>query len=373
MGRAKAPTLAWHNGNSVESLLGPLLPLFDRERSAGNALAVGVLIHTAGSTYRKPGALMLIAANGDYAGLLSGGCLEGDLREHALSVIKTGEPRIVSYDTRGPEDLIWGLGLGCEGAMRILLLRVGPEGEWQPLTHLARALASHTPTAVGIVVESSWPDLPVGSVALPRSNAKPGAALEGPQVQSALLEATRSGHVGWVEGHSPAWKLFTVPLSLPPRLLLLGAGPDTMPIVDLAARLNWKVTVFDHRPAYADPSHFACAERVVLGRPDELARDVDLTSFSAAVVMSHHLPSDLAYLQILADSEVPYVGLLGPAPRREKLLADLGERAQQLRRRLHAPVGLALGGRSPESIALAIVAEIHAFVHGANAGSLSGS
>src|SRR5581483_5635861 len=104
-----------HNHCSVESLLGPLLPLFDRERSAGNALAVGVLIHTAGSTYRKPGALMLIAANGDYAGLLSGGCLEGDLRQHALSVIETGEPRIVSYDTFGPDDLVWGLGLGCEG------------------------------------------------------------------------------------------------------------------------------------------------------------------------------------------------------------------------------------------------------------------
>jgi len=127
------------------------------------------------------------------------------------------------------------------------------------------------------------------------------------------------------------------------------------------------VTVFDHRPAYADPAHFPLAERVVTGRPEELVRALDLTSFSAAVVMSHHLPSDLAYLQVMADSNLPYVGLLGPAPRREKLLADLGERARQLRPRLHAPVGLALGGRSPESIALAIVAEIHAFVHGANA------
>jgi len=380
----------WHNGSSVESLLGPLLPLFDRERSAGNALAVGVLIHTAGSTYRKPGALMLIAANGDYSGLLSGGCLEGDLREHALSVIKTGEPRIVSYDTRGPEDLIWGLGLGCEGAMRIFLLRVGPESDWQPLTHLARALESHTPTAVGVVVESSWPDLPVGSVALPQTAAvAPSlpvstlatsmgaggpllsrlarATLEGPEIQAVLQEATRSGHVGWIGRESPTWKLFALALSLPPRVLLLGGGPDTLPIVDLAARLSWKVTVFDHRPAYADPAHFPLAERVVTGRPEELVRALDLTSFSAAVVMSHHLPSDLAYLQVMADSNLPYVGLLGPAPRREKLLADLGERARQLRPRLHAPVGLALGGRSPESIALAIVAEIHAFVHGANA------
>ena len=108
------------------------------------------------------------------------------------------------------------------------------------------------------------------------------------------------------------------------------------------------------------------AERVVLARPEEAADVVDLSRFSAAVVMSHHLPSDLGYLRMLAETEIPYVGLLGPAPRREKLLADLGDGAQRLRARLHAPVGLALGGRTPESIALAIVAEIHAFVHGAD-------
>jgi xanthine dehydrogenase accessory factor len=361
----------------VESLLGPLLPLFDRERAAGNALALGVLVHTSGSTYRKPGALMLIAANGDYSGLLSGGCLEGDLQQYALSVIETGEPRIVSYDLFGPDELLWGLGLGCEGAMRILLLRVGPDRDWQPLVHLARCLASHTPTAIGIVLESTWPELPIGAVALPEGGsraASPGAlspqarqTLDGPMVQAALKESAQSGLVGWAEGDSPSWKLFALPLTLPPKLLLLGAGPDAAPIVDFAARVNWKVTVVDHRPAYADASHFPSAARVVLARPEELSSVVELSLFSAAVVMSHHLPSDLSYLRTLSETVIPYVGLLGPAPRREKLLSDLGDRAQRLRTRLHAPVGLALGGRSPESIALAIVAEIHAFLHGASA------
>jgi xanthine/CO dehydrogenase XdhC/CoxF family maturation factor len=104
----------------VEASLGPPLPLFERERVAGGALALGVLVRTAGSTYRKPGALILIAANGDYAGLISGGCLEGDLAEHALAVIKSGAAREVHYDMRGTEDLLWGLGVGCEGEMRIL-------------------------------------------------------------------------------------------------------------------------------------------------------------------------------------------------------------------------------------------------------------
>ena len=362
----------------MESLLGPLLPLFERERAAGRAVALGLLVETKGSTYRKPGALMLIAANGDSAGLLSGGCLEGDLAEYARSVIETGTARLVTYDTRGGDDLVWGLGLGCEGAMHILLMCVGPGNHWQPLAQLADALAAHTPIAVGIVVESERSDSPAGTVVLHGSGAD-GTALDGAggsevrgvdeRVDVALATAADTGRTGWFETATPHWKMFVLPLSLPPKLLLLGAGPDAAPVVDFAARLNWKVTLVDHRPAYADASHFPLAERVLQAPPDELLSVVDATQFSAAVVMSHHLPSDLKYLQALAATTIPYVGLLGPAARRERLLADLEADAGKIRSRLHAPVGLPIGGRSPESIALSIVAEIHAFVHNGNSQS----
>ena len=344
----------------MEANLDPLLPLFERERAAGRALALGVLVRTEGSTYRKPGALILIAGNGDYAGLISGGCLEGDLRERARAVIETGTAQTVAYDTRGADDLVWGLGLGCEGAMQILLLRAGADNGWQPLTHLAGALAARIATAVGVVVESSRADLPPGAVTVPADTDRAAA-----RVQAALQRAARDGRSCWVEDEST--KVFVLPLALPPRILLLGAGPDTLPVVDLAARLSWRVTLVDHRPAYAVAEHFPAAERVVLARPEEIGTTLDLQRFSAAVVMSHHLPSDLQYLRALAASPVPYVGLLGPAMRRERLLADLGADAQMLRGRLHAPVGLPLGGRSPESVALSIVAQLHAFVHAAAA------
>ena len=185
-----------------------------------------------------------------------------------------------------------------------------------------------------------------------------------PSFRTALKEAVRSGKPGWAIAQAPAVKLFVVPLALPARLLILGAGPDALPVVELAARVGLKATVVDHRAAYAHPGHFPLAERVVLTMPAELPRNCPLDDFTAAVVMSHHLASDLGYLRVLADSGIPYVGLLGPASRRERLLLDLGPLAQRLRARLHAPVGLPLGGRSPESIALAIVAEVHAFAHG---------
>lgn len=336
----------------MDSVLGPLLPLFERERAAGRAMALGILVHTVGSTYRKPGAMLLMAGGGEYAGLISGGCLEGDLAERARAVIATGRAALVTYDLRNSDDLVWGLGLGCEGAMHILLLRVGPREEWQPLAHLAAALAAHRPTAIGVVTESRDEGMPVGALILePRALATLGAA-------------PRADSVGWLEGPGDRWKLLHLPLWLPPRLLLLGAGPDASPVVELAARMHWRVTVVDHRPAYAEPSHFPLAERVLLADPDEIAQAVDLGQFTAAVVMSHHLPSDLEYLRVLSASSLAYVGLLGPPARREKLLSELGPEARHLRSRLHAPVGLNLGGRTPEAIALAIVAEIHAFVHG---------
>jgi xanthine dehydrogenase accessory factor len=343
----------------MEAALGPLLPLFERERTAGRAMALGVLIDTAGSTYRKPGALILIAADGEYAGLISGGCLEGDLREHAHRVLDAGAARRIRYDLRGSEDALWGLGLGCEGAMEILLLRVGAQEGWQPLQHLAQALHAHSHTAVALVTESARSGLSIGHSILPE--ARSAAAAGG--LPAALAQAAAHGAVSWWQ--EADLRLFILPLQLPPRVLLLGAGPDAVPVVDIAARLGWKVTLCDHRPAYAVPGHFPAAERVLLLDPATLGALPELNGYDAAVVMSHHLGSDLAYLQALAGSTLPYIGLLGPAVRRERLLQELGPAAQRLQRRLHAPVGLPLGGRSPEAIALAIVAELQGFLYGA--------
>jgi xanthine/CO dehydrogenase XdhC/CoxF family maturation factor len=348
----------------MEASADSLLPLYERERAAGRALALGVLVHTDGSTYRKAGALILIAADGSYAGLISGGCLEGDLSAHARSVIETGLARERRYDMRGTDELLWGLGLGCEGAMHIVLLQAGPANGWQPLAHLASALAAHAPTAIGVVTQSSLAPLPVGSIALPASSehaAAMPAPLRGAAAQAALARSCERAQSEWLE--EPGFRLFVLPLALPPRIALLGAGPDASPVVDFAARLNWKVTVADHRPAYAVAAHFPLAERVVLSRPEELGDAMQLERYRAAVVMSHHLPSDLAYLRVLAASPVPYVGLLGPAVRRERLLGELGGDASRLNGRLHAPVGLPLGGRSPEAIALAIVAQLQTFLH----------
>ena len=154
-------------------------------------------------------------------------------------------------------------------------------------------------------------------------------------------------------------------------MLVLGAGPDAMPLVEIAALMNWQVTVRDHRPAYAVTERFPQARHVVLQPATGLAEDLRRNQYEAAVVMSHHLTSDQMYLAALADSAVPYVGLLGPAPRRERLMAEIGSKAAALKGRLHGPIGLDIGARTPETIALAIVSEIQAVLAGRAGGSFS--
>jgi xanthine/CO dehydrogenase XdhC/CoxF family maturation factor len=158
--------------------------------------------------------------------------------------------------------------------------------------------------------------------------------------------------------------------SAPPRLLLLGAGADALPVAALISFLGWSLTVVDHRPHYARSERFPGADAVLSGGPAIVAETVAQAraaniAFNGAIVMSHHLPSDLAYLRALAQSAIPYVGLLGPASRRDRLLRDLtGAEAASLEPRLRGPVGLDIGAETPEAIALSIVAEIQAMLAG---------
>lgn len=340
-----------------------LLPLYDRALLANEPLVLATVIRTGGSTYAKPGAQMLIAADGEYAGLLSGGCLEGDLREHAREVAASGQARIVSYDLRSTTDQLFGLGAGCEGAMDVLLSRVSHADGWQPLTYLAGAHKRGEHCRVAFVVASRETNIELG-LGFPADGDLPEFAREDPRVQALHAAAISAPHNGIVSAAPLAVELFVASFPPPPHLLLLGGGPDARPVATLAAFLGWRITVVEHRAVYLAPSRFPPLTKLIESRPDAVAEAVRLAEYSAAIVMSHHLESDLHYLRALSRTPVPYVGLLGPAARREKLMSDLGDDAATLRPRLRAPVGLDIGGRTPESIALAIIGEVHAALAG---------
>jgi xanthine dehydrogenase accessory factor len=308
--------------------------LLERAPSAHASRVLATVVATAGSTYRKPGARMLLMADGGYIGLLSGGCLESDLQVHAREVLVSGAARAVEYDTRGPDDILFGVGAGCEGTMRVLLEPAGPMSPAEAaLAAAGRAARLGNSTSLVMVHNSS-------------------------QVR---LGTYRSDQELPAEERSRA---FVQRLAPPPHLLICGAAPDAEAVVSTARALGWRVSVVDHRPAYVIAARFAGAE-LHIASPKSLRTEIDLTRCHAVVVMSHHLPSDEAYLRELAEAGVPaYVGLLGPKARRSRLAQELGSHMENLNGRIRGPVGLDIGATTPEGIALAIVAQIHAWLAG---------
>jgi len=331
--------------------------LLERAPVAPIARVLATVVATAGSTYRKPGARMLIMADGTYLGLLSGGCLEADLKLHAQEVLESGVPRAVEYDMRGPDDILFGIGAGCEGAMRVLLEPAGPgSAAAAALASAGRATQEGQSASLVCVHESA--DVPLGThaAAPPLSSALTHAA-----AQSLSQAASRA--MDWKE-RGRRTRAFVQFLAPPPHVLICGAGPDAQPVVSAARALGWRVSVVDHRPAYAVAANFPGAE-VKQCDPHLLREAIAVERCHAAVVMSHHLPSDASYLRELAHAGIPaYVGLLGPEARRSRLAQELGPVAEELRFRLRGPVGIDIGAVTPEGIALAIVSQIHAWLAG---------
>jgi len=333
--------------------------LYERAPAGPLARVLATVVATAGSTYRKRGARMLVMQDGSYLGLLSGGCLEADLKLHARQVLEDGMVRAIEYDMRGPDDVLFGIGAGCEGAMRVLLEPANAaDAAAAALAAAGRITAAGSSTCLICVHESS-------EVALGTYTAAPGTPLPpalAAAARSALAErASREVVIG---GGPERLRAFVQFLAPPAHLLLCGAGPDAQPVAAAARALGWRVTVVDHRPVYADARAFPGA-RVVRADPGRLHDAVDLAGCHAVVVMSHHLASDLAYLRALAAVPEPgYIGLLGPQARRRRLMEELGPAASALSARLVGPVGLDLGACTPEAIALAIVGEVHAWLSG---------
>lgn len=296
-------------------------------RRGPGPFALATLVGADGASYRRPGARMLLDGNGPVRGSLSGGCLDGDLHARGLEVLADGRPRRLRYDLRGELDLVWGSGSGCEGVLDVLVEPLLGVPDW--MAWIERAWAARTPLQL-------------------RTGLGPDD-LGRRSLEDAPGEAFRER------------------LEPPPALWILGAGDDSRPLVRLAAELGWQVGVLDHRPAFAQPGRFPGATEVHSGTPSALLPGLPLDRRSAVVLMTHHYAKDLEALRLMLPSQAGYVGLMGSRARTARLLAELAEEGLRPDGRLHAPVGLDLGAREPEPIALAILAEVQAAFSGATA------
>lgn len=320
--------------------------------------ALATVVRISGSAYRRPGARLLIPERGATFGGVSGGCLEADVREVAQQVIRSGLPRLRHYDTGSSEDTVWGLGLGCEGAVDILVQPIDDAFREVLVPRALELMRAELPLALATVIGGPRTGRTAlcghGNLGASSGDAALDAALQ--QHEPGLIE----GGEAQVIEHGPH-TVFVEVLTPPRHLIVLGAGDDALPLVRLAVEVGFEVTVIDHRPAHLTPERFPPPARLVLRRPEEGLQGLELGPRHQAVVQTHSLANDREWIRALLLSPIAYLGLLGPRTRREELLEELGIQPGD---RLYAPVGLDIGADGPEQVAVSIVAELLAVQSG---------
>jgi len=346
--------------------------------AAGEPVVLATVVRVVGSSYGGVGARMVIRVDGSTVGLVSGGCLESDLCAHALEVHAAGRARLVTYDTRVDDDAVWGLGLGCNGLIDVLLQPLSPDDAIASAELLSAALSAAEPSVLATVIRSETtrgaPAIGAQALLGPGETTTGdwggGAALDA--ARSGMSEALASGRRGGLAEDGSTWIALEV---VPPavQLVVCGSGPDAAPVCRLARGLGWDVSLVDHRPVTeAHAQRFPGVMVVECPDAGSLAKATPLGTRVAAVVMSHHFARDTNYVRALLAANVAYVGVLGPRARTERMLAELATSGDSLdnSEALFGPVGLDLGGDGPEAIALAIIAEVSAVMHERDAAHL---
>jgi xanthine/CO dehydrogenase XdhC/CoxF family maturation factor len=285
--------------------------------------------------------------------------------------------------------MAWGLGLGCNGVVRVLVEPLAPDSlyvevlrcscEANAASVLVATVYQSTPSesASGVALIETGARLLIdedGNVRSDKFNGALAGVLEC-EIRALAHEEVTSG-TRTLDIDDSAVTVFIETLLPPVPLIIFGAGHDAMPVVDLARSLGWQTEIVDPQSRPATRSRFAAADKVTLVRPEEVAAHVRLTSQSLTLLMSHNYSHDMALLRFLLASPARYIGVMGPRKRTERMLHELAAGEDLFRpeeadlARLYSPAGLDIGANAPAEIALSIIAEMRAVLEGRRGGML---
>lgn len=331
-----------------------------RSTRPGVPLALATLVNVEGSSYRQPGARLLVDAEQRIlAGAISGGCLEGDVAARAGDVCRANRSALLRYDLREDLETIWGFGSGCDGVAHVLLEPLQDDA-WleEAYDAMQRRLRPVLLTEFGNSVASS-------SVGIHTLQFAGELANEPEHIRTPLL--TGQPYVGVDSNSQHARNVLAEPLNAPVALHLIGAGRSAEAFATIASAMGWQVTVIDHRAALLDELALPASAKTLLRRADQNINELPLDSRTVVALLTHIFETDTAWLQQLLPLPIAYIGVLGSRSRASKLMDQLAADGMhittEMQRRLFAPIGLDLGGESPESIALAGIAEMEAVLH----------
>ena len=331
-----------------------ILERVERLKKEGQSAALATVVNVVGSAYRRPGARLLIPSRGEKVGSISGGCLEQNVQRAALSVLRTGKPRLMRYDGTSERDILGGLGLGCNGVVEVWVEPLTPGSGMDYLSFLRDIRRLRNPASVATVLRADNPEI-VGSRLFYSGGHWAFSGTLSPSLAAAILVDLPGLPKSEIRSYG-AVDVFLEALEPAVSLVIFGAGDDAVPVSMFAGALGWDVMVADARANLATRERFPAARRVLACSGDELP---DLSRSTAALLMTHQYLQDLVILRGLASVDLRYLGILGSRLRTQRLLADVNQHGICLApERVHGPAGLDIGAETPAATALSILAEI---------------
>lgn len=358
-----------------------IINAYNKARKNEKRLALATLVHLNGSSYRRPGARMIVDEEGQLTGAISGGCLEGDALRKAVFCIHTQRPKLVIYDTSDEEDATIGIQLGCSGIIQVLFEPIDENDPLNPIELLKKAIHKRQNT---VLVTLYAPQIKKGdtvgtSLLLEDSGEFHNNSTFRFVPETLLMDiketlTVKKSSFKSYQHNDNTFNAFLSFISPPISLVIVGAGNDAIPLQSIAETLGWEVTIVDGRHTYAKIERFSSACQIIVSKPEKVLQQIPIDEKTVFVLMTHNYNYDYAILKALLGKNIPYIGALGPKKKLDNMITDLkaeniflNEKQKNI---LYGPVGLELGAETPAEIALSITAEIMSVMNNKKGGSL---
>lgn len=344
-----------------------ILSAYKKAQLQGRQTALATVVHVEGSSYRRPGARMLVEDNGKMTGAISGGCLEGDALRKALQAINQRQNKLITYNSLDEDDIEFGVQLGCNGIIHILFEPVDPNNANNPIALLQRVYIERR-DAVLVTLFSLNHVLHQPGTCLFFDGEHTYDNIENKTLHieikkdAAIALAGKSSFLKQYSNHELA--AFVELIQPPVSLVVVGAGNDAFPLVEMATVLGWQLTVIDGRLTHANRNRFTQVDQLIAAKPAEAIRNIYIDKRTVFVLMTHNYKYDLEMLKLLLQTSCGYIGTLGPKKRLERMLGELQENgfsiSEEQRTKIYGPTGIDIGAETAEEIALSVLAEIKA-------------
>jgi xanthine dehydrogenase accessory factor len=352
-----------------------IIKSYEAALALGKNMALATVVHVEGSSYRRPGARMLVTDDGQLTGAISGGCLEGDALRKALLAISQQKNKLVTYDTTDENDTSLGVQLGCNGIVHILFEPIHPDEANNPIELLKQVVqkrqnsvlvtlfslksrTAHQPGTCFLLSETSF---------VTNNISKDTSELLVSESENAIVKKDSAFKKFTFDGESLTGFIEYIPA--PVSLVIAGAGNDTIPLTEMAAILGWHITVVDGRGSHATKQRFPKATKILVAKAGEVLSQIKTDSQTFFVLLTHNYNYDLSLLkQLIFAEECTYIGALGPRKKLERMYGDLSQEGIEVtdeqKSKIYGPVGLDIGAETAEEIALSILSEIKAVLNG---------